>query len=151
MASVEVARFDDLVSGRAAEAFLIDRGLTAHLADSSLVTIDPLMVRALGGLRLIVPSDEVDQARDLLARANAGEFAEPLADDDIITDKPVLPWPLIVLAIFTEPSIGYAATKRGARGWVARIGLGLVIIMALIGGAVIAAGIVSTILWMLGV
>ena len=32
-----------------------------------------------------------------------------------------------------------------------RIGLGLVIIMALIGGAVMAAGIVSPVLWMLGV
>lgn len=151
MASVEVARFDDLVSGRAAEAFLIDRGLTAHLADSSLVAIDPLMARALGGLRLTVPSDEVDQARDLLARANAGEFAEPLEDDDVVTAKPILPWPLIVLAIFTAPSIGYAATKKGARGWVTRIGLGLVIVMMLFGAAMIVGGIVSTILWMFGV
>ena len=43
-------------------------------------TLDPLMQRVLG-VRLMVRASDVEAARDLLARANAGEFADAGEDD----------------------------------------------------------------------
>ncbi len=131
MGLVVIARYDDLPSARLAESFLVNAGLSAHLSDHSLVSIDPLMVRALGGLRLAVPASEAEVATGLLSRASAGEFAEVVEEDEAAEARAPLPWPVAVAAVLaTGDAIGYAATKRSVRNWVDATGLGLVLLMA---------------------
>lgn len=81
MAQVEVARFPDLYEAELAAAFLASHEIDAVVADRHLSTIDPLMQRALGGLRLMVPANQVPRARSLLDRVADGEFPNPEGDD----------------------------------------------------------------------
>lgn len=81
MAQVEVARFPDLYEAELAAAFLASHEIDAVVADRHLSTIDPLMQRALGGLRLMVPANQVPRARSLLDRVADGEFTSPEGDD----------------------------------------------------------------------
>ena len=80
MALVEIARFQDVYEADLAAAFLADRGIDVDVTERFQTTVDPLMQRALG-LRLMAPSDQVEAARDLLARAARGEFAANDEDD----------------------------------------------------------------------
>ncbi|WP_296818092.1 hypothetical protein [Brevundimonas sp.] len=140
MALVVVARFDDLPTARLAEGFLSSAGLSAHLSDYGLASIDPLMMRALGGLRLAVPEQEAQDALKLLARANAGEFAEQVDGPDAIEDRRPLPWPVAVVTVLaTGGAIGYAATKRSVRNWIDAVGLAVVLALA--------AGAIAFLLW----
>lgn len=81
MAQIEVARFPDLYEAELAAAFLASHEIDALVADRHLSTIDPLMQRALGGLRLMVPANQVPRARSLLDRVADGEFTSPEGDD----------------------------------------------------------------------
>src|SRR5438132_1021240 len=81
----EVARFSDFYEAELAAAFLTERGIDVVVADRHLSTMDPLMQRALGGLRLMTPATEIDNARDLLKRAAMGEFA---VEDEAETPGP---------------------------------------------------------------
>ena len=130
MGLVVIARYDDLPSARLAESFLVNAGLSAHLSDHSLVSIDPLMVRALGGLRLAVPASEAEVARDLLSRAAAGEFAAAPPDEPgAARDKPNFPWMLTALVALADANTGLATTKRGFRSWADVVGWVLVAAM----------------------
>lgn len=78
--SVEIGRFHDLHEAELAAALLRSAGIRAEVADHHLIGIDPLMQRAVGGLRVMAPPDQAADARAILARVQAGEFAD--ADDD---------------------------------------------------------------------
>ncbi|WP_292223715.1 hypothetical protein [Brevundimonas sp.] len=80
MALAEIVRFQDVYEADLAAAFLADRGIDVDVTERFQTTVDPLMQRALG-LRLMAPSDQVEVARDLLARAARGEFAADDEDD----------------------------------------------------------------------
>lgn len=80
MALVEIARFTDVYEADLAAAFLRSHDIEASVTERFQTTVDPLMQRALG-IRVMVPASQADQARDLLARARAGEFAEDEGDD----------------------------------------------------------------------
>lgn len=80
MALVEIVRFQDVCEADLAAAFLADRGIQVQVTERFQTTVDPLMQRALG-LRLMAPPDQVEAARDLLARAARGEFATEDEDD----------------------------------------------------------------------
>lgn len=86
MSLVEIARFTDVYEADLAAAFLSSHGVKVDVTERFQTTIDPLMQRALG-LRLMGRADQADQARDLLARARAGEFATG-GTDDPETDAP---------------------------------------------------------------
>jgi hypothetical protein len=78
MSLVEIARYQDVYEADLAAAFLAAHGVEVDVTERFQTTVDPLMQRALG-LRLMGRADQAEQARDLLARARAGEFA---ADDE---------------------------------------------------------------------
>ncbi|WP_312599369.1 hypothetical protein [Brevundimonas sp.] len=80
MALVEITRFPDVYEADLAAAFLADQGIQVEVTERFQTTVDPLMQRALG-LRLMAPSDQVEAARDLLARAARGEFAAKDEED----------------------------------------------------------------------
>ena len=131
MTLVVIARYDDLPAARMAESFLRDAGLEPSVADGVLTSVDPLLMRALGGIRLSVPTQHEAEARDLLARVEAGEFATPLEDDDRLEPGRRLGSAVTLLSVMAEPSAGYASLKRSQGGWVSRIGRGLVLLIAL--------------------
>ena len=80
MSLVEVARFQDVWEADLAAAFLASHDVEVSVTERFQTTLDPLMQRALG-IRLMVPAVMADQARDLLARAQSGEFASDEGDD----------------------------------------------------------------------
>lgn len=80
MALVEIARFTDVYEADLAAAFLASHGIEVSVTERFQTTVDPLMQRALG-IRLMGPASVVAEARDLLARARAGEFATDEGDD----------------------------------------------------------------------
>src|SRR5215217_8780461 len=82
MSLIEFARFTDVYEADLAAAFLESHGIPVSLTERHQTTIDPLMQRALG-IRLMGTESNVLEARSLLARARAGEFAEPDDEDDL--------------------------------------------------------------------
>ncbi|MFT4954295.1 MAG: hypothetical protein ACI8U3_000663 [Brevundimonas sp.] len=79
--SVEIGRFHDLHEAELAAALLRSAGIRAEVADHHLIGIDPLMQRAVGGLRVMAPPDQAADARAILARVQAGEFVSDEPDD----------------------------------------------------------------------
>ena len=79
---VEIARFTDVYEADLAAAFLASHDIEVAVTERHQTTVDPLMQRALG-IRLMAPAGVAAEARDLLARARAGEFAEMDEDDDL--------------------------------------------------------------------
>ncbi len=79
----EIARFTDVYEADLAAAFLADHGIEVTVTERFQTTVDPLMQRALG-IRLMAPASLIPEARALLARVQAGEFA--MADGDDLED-----------------------------------------------------------------
>ena len=76
----EIARFADVYEAELAGAFLASHGIDVTVTERFQTTVDPLMQRALG-IRLMAPASRIEEARALLARAHAGEFATDEGDD----------------------------------------------------------------------
>jgi hypothetical protein len=76
----EIVRFTDVYEADLAAAFLVSHGIEVTVTERFQTTVDPLMQRALG-IRLMAPESMVPEARALLARAQAGEFATSEGDD----------------------------------------------------------------------
>ncbi|RZJ42830.1 MAG: hypothetical protein EON87_13720 [Brevundimonas sp.] len=74
MSLIEIARFSDVYEADLAAAFLESHGIPVSVTERHQTTIDPLMQRALG-IRIMGAASNFEAARDLLARASAGEFA----------------------------------------------------------------------------
>ena len=81
----EIARFTDVYEAELAGAFLASHGIDVTVTERFQTTVDPLMQRALG-IRLMAPASTIEEARALLARARAGEFATEDGDDLDDTD-----------------------------------------------------------------
>lgn len=76
----EIARFTDVVEADLAAAFLESQGIRVFVTERHQTTIDPLMQRALG-IRLLTAPSHIEEARMLLGRVRAGEFANDEGDD----------------------------------------------------------------------
>ena len=76
----EVARFTDVYEADLAAAFLASHDIEVSVTERFQTTVDPSMQRALG-IRLMAPASQLQHARDLLARAQAGEFTTPDGED----------------------------------------------------------------------
>jgi hypothetical protein len=87
MALVEIARFQDLVEGDIALAFLRAHGIEADMAGRAHASIDPVMQRALG-VRVMAPEAQREEALALLTRARSGEFATDEGDNLFSRDAP---------------------------------------------------------------
>lgn len=82
MREFEVARFSTLPEAELAAALLQRHGIAARLPDRDMATMLPHLHIAIGGVRVIAPGDRIDEARDIVARARAGEFASQIDEDD---------------------------------------------------------------------
>lgn len=75
----EVARYLAPIEARLAQGCLEASGIPAVLADDQLVQTNMLWAAALGGVRILVPQEFVQQAEAVLGALQRGEFA--LGDD----------------------------------------------------------------------
>lgn len=128
----EIARYTDVVEADLAAAFLESQGIRVFVTERHQTTIDPLMQRALG-IRLLGAPSNVAEARALLARARAGEFATEDGDDMAVTEPATrLSGTLMAIAAyFTGGFWGNSLPRRfrpiAWQGMVVSVGLLLVI------------------------
>ena len=80
MAVVEVARFSTLPEGELGLALLRDHGIDAFLPDREMANSMPHLQIAIGDIRVVAPYDQIVRAREILAAAASGAFADD-ADD----------------------------------------------------------------------
>lgn len=130
----EVARFADVYQAEVAAAFLVAHGVDAIVAERLVATINPILQTALGGVRVLAPSEQADEAKDLLARAYRGEFAEGAAD--AATEPHAGPlFPVMTAAAGLMLGEGYAGRAfvgaRGGLSAVQRVGMVLLAVMVM--------------------
>ncbi|MGV3578566.1 hypothetical protein [Brevundimonas sp.] len=77
---LEVARFATLPEAELAVSFLRQHGVEARLPDRDTATMNPDLLFALGGVRVVTHETRIVEARQLIARMRAGEFADQNAD-----------------------------------------------------------------------
>jgi 2-keto-3-deoxy-galactonokinase len=76
----EVARFSTIPEGELAVAVLNRHGIAARLPDRDMATMNPDLLIAIGGVRVVAPSDQIDEARRLIARVRAGDLVDESED-----------------------------------------------------------------------
>lgn len=136
MALVEIVRFTDVYEADLAAAFLASHGIEVSVTERFQTTVDPLMQRALG-IRLMGPASVADQARDLLARARAGEFSSDEGDDlDAVDGGTQAAGSVMALAAFATGGFWGTSLPRRFRpiAWQGMLLAGL--LFGLIAGAV---------------
>jgi hypothetical protein len=70
----EVARYLEPMEARLAQGCLEASGIPAVLADDQLVQTNILLAPALGGVRILVPQEHLQQAEAVLDALRRGEF-----------------------------------------------------------------------------
>ena len=76
MAVGEVARFSTLPEAELAVALLRDYGIDALLPDREMANSMPHLQIAIGDIRVVAPNDQIVRAREILAVAASGAFAD---------------------------------------------------------------------------
>ena len=67
----QVASYDNYMSANMTLGMLQENGINCHLKDEYIVTIDPLLNPAVGGIKLMVEETEYDTAVDMLKKSEA--------------------------------------------------------------------------------
>lgn len=81
MSQFEVARFSTIPEGELAVALLRRHGIEAFLPDRDVATINPDLLIAIGGVRIVAPDHQIVSAREIIARARKDEFIDPTDDE----------------------------------------------------------------------
>jgi|SRR5690349_3357487 len=66
---VEIRSFDNYIEANIVLNMLRHSGIECHLKDEHIVTIDPLLSPAIGGMKLMVHHSQVETAWDMIDRA----------------------------------------------------------------------------------
>ena len=73
---VQLRSFDNYIYAHITLSMLQDAGINCHLKDEYMITLDPLLSPALGGMKLMVYPSQAQRAIELLEEA---ESNDPLA------------------------------------------------------------------------
>jgi hypothetical protein len=73
---LEVARFSTIPEAELAASFLQQQGVRAWLPDRDMATMNPDLLIAIGGVRVVTTTAQIDEARAIIARMRAGEFVD---------------------------------------------------------------------------
>jgi hypothetical protein len=73
---VAIASFENLSEAEVAKSLLAAEGISVVLRDQPLASLLPAVALANGGLTLLVSEDEVDRAREVLAKPDSTEAGE---------------------------------------------------------------------------
>lgn len=63
---IQLRSFDNYIHANIQLGMLQDKGINCHLADEYIVTLDPLLSPAIGGMKLMVHETQADRAMRLL-------------------------------------------------------------------------------------
>lgn len=135
----EIARYTDVFEADLATAFLASHGIEVTITERFQTTVDPLMQRALG-IRLMAPASRIPEARALLARVQAGEFATSDGDDlPDMANGTRRAGRLLALAVFFIDGFWGTSLPRRFRpvawqGFFLAIGLTAALLIAVFGG-----------------
>ncbi len=66
---VELRSFDNYIEANIVLNMLQHHNINCHLKDENIITIDPLLSLALGGMKLMVHNSHVQKAWDMLEKA----------------------------------------------------------------------------------
>ena len=73
---LEVARFSTIPEAELAASFLRQQGVRAWLPDRDMATMNPDLLIAIGGVRVVTTKAQIVEARAIIARMRAGEFVD---------------------------------------------------------------------------
>jgi len=73
---LEVARFSTIPEAELAASFLQQHGIRAWLPDRDMATMNPDLLIAIGGVRVVTTTAQIVEARQIIARMRAGEFVD---------------------------------------------------------------------------
>jgi len=73
---LEVARFSTIPEAELAASFLQQHGVRAWLPDRDMATMNPDLLFAIGGVRVVTTTAQIVEARRIIARMRAGEFID---------------------------------------------------------------------------
>jgi len=100
--------FDDYVSAHIALGRLEEDGIKGWLKDENMVTIDPILSIAVGGIKLMVSRDDAQKAREILESINReAKAAHPCPKcgsknvDLVSTPRKAGNWFSFLIAFFT--------------------------------------------------
>ena len=63
---VQLRSFDNYIYAHITLSMLQDAGINCHLQDEYMVTLDPFLSPAMGGMKLMVYPSQAQRARELL-------------------------------------------------------------------------------------
>lgn len=67
---VQLRTFDNYISAHISMTMLQDAGINCHLQDEYIITLDPFLSPALGGMKLMVYPTQAERAVELLEKAD---------------------------------------------------------------------------------
>jgi hypothetical protein len=67
---VQLRSFDNYISAHISLTMLQDAGINCHLKDEHIITLDPFLSPALGGMKLMVYPTQAERAVALLEKAD---------------------------------------------------------------------------------
>ena len=67
----QVASFDNFMIANMTLGMLEENGINCHLKDENIVTIDPLLSPAVGGIKLLVAETQYDRSLEIIKDAEA--------------------------------------------------------------------------------
>jgi hypothetical protein len=67
---VQLRSFDNYISAHISLTMLQDAGINCHLQDEHIITLDPFLSPALGGMKLMVYRTQAERAEALLEKAD---------------------------------------------------------------------------------
>lgn len=76
MSFKQIASFDNYLLANMTLGLLEENNINCHLKDENIVTIDPLLNPAVGGIKLMVFEAQEERARDLIKEAEAAYLDE---------------------------------------------------------------------------
>lgn len=72
----QIASFDNYLLANMTLGLLEENNINCHLKDENIVTIDPLLNPAVGGIKLMVFASQAQRAQELIKEAEAAYLGE---------------------------------------------------------------------------
>lgn len=76
MSFKQIATYDNYLLANMTLGMLEENNINCHLKDENIVTIDPLLNPAVGGIKLMVFDAQEERARELIKEAEAAYLAD---------------------------------------------------------------------------
>jgi len=72
----QLAAFDNYFSANTTLGLLLDNNINCHLKDENIVTVDPFLNNAVGGIKLMVAEVQFSRAKELIKQAETDYLNE---------------------------------------------------------------------------